>query len=197
MMSPGPLARIQVWTLYLLTAAGCVTVIRPPASPEDPVTVAVVDHGYHSSLLLPSPEGGSVEYGFGEWDWFALNRDAWINVFGTLCWPNQGALGRRLHAAPPAQVARAGALQCEEMLEVEVARAKASALQRRLEESFQARIETRVTNPLLGLDLVHSDDDYCFLVNCNHMLGRWLRELGCELGGTATFSSFRVERAVK
>jgi len=161
------------------------------------VTVVVVDHGYHSSLLLPAPEGGSVEYAFGEWAWFALNRDAWYHAFSTLCWPNRGALGRRLHAAPPAQVARAGSLPCEEMLELEVERAKAGALQRRLEESFQGRIGTRVHNPLLGLDLVHGDDDYCFLVNCNHVLGRWLCELGCELGGTATFSSFRVERAVK
>lgn len=156
--------------------------------------MVVIDYGYHSSLVLPRPEGGSVEYAYGEWDWFALNRDEWFHVFATLCCPNTGALGRRRLAAPPTIPALREIVRCEEMLEFRVARPRADGLLRRLEEDFQRRIETRVYNPAVQLEFVHSDVDYCFLVNCNHMLGRWLLELGCGLGGCASFSTFRLER---
>jgi hypothetical protein len=167
-------------------------VIRPPAAPEDPVSVVVVDYGYHSSLVLPSPEGGSVEYAYGEWDWFVLNRDAWVHACGTLCWPNQGALGRRRHAAPPTRGALVGLIGCEEMLEVQVSGSRVELLLKRLDGDFEKALETRVFNPQVQLEFVHGDVDYCFLVNCNHLVARWLIELGCGLSGTACFSSFTV-----
>lgn len=186
-------AGILALALLGIPAAGCVTVIRPPSSPEDPVPVAVIDYGYHSSLLLPLPEGGSVEYAYGDWDWFALNRDEWYRACPTLCWPNPGALGRRRHAVPPSRPALQGVIPCEEILEVQVARSRAELLRKKLEESFEKNLETRVFNPQVQLEFVQGDIDYCFLVNCNHILARWLRELGCDLGGSACFSSFRVE----
>ncbi len=179
--------------LTLLSIAGCVTVIRPPADPEDPVPVLVIDYGYHSSLLLPSPDGGSVEYAYGDWDWFALNRDEWYHTCPTLCCPNPGALGRRRLAVPPTRSAAGGVLPCHEMHELRVARPKVDLLLKRLDESFLRYIETRVDNPLMHLEFVHHEVDYCFLVNCNHLVARWLRELDCGLGGSACFSRFRVE----
>ena len=181
-------------SLILLATAGCVTVIRPPTPVGDPVSVVVLDYGHQSSLLLPSPEGGSVEYAYGEWDWFALNRDEWYRACPTLCCPNPGALGRRRLSIPATSAAAAGVVRCRESIEVRVERAKVDSLLKSLDESFQKGLETRVDNALMQLEFVRYEVDYCFLVNCNHLVGRWLLELGCGLGGSACFSSFRVER---
>lgn len=166
----------------LVSTAGCVTFVRPPDDPRDPVTAAIVDYGYHSSLVLPLPDGGSIEYAYGSWGWFALNHDDWTNACSTLCWPNRGALGRRRRADPGGR-----------RLEFRVAREDVDRLVRRLEERFQGKIDTRIFNPQLGLELVEDDVDYCFFVNCNHLVARWLRELGCEVTGSACFSNFRLE----
>lgn len=179
--------------LLAIALTGCTTIIHPPVAPEDPVSVVVADYGYHSSLLLPLPDGGSMEYAFGEWDWFALNRDEWYRVCGTLCCPNQGALGRRRLSMAPTRAVAEGALYCREAHEIRVARASADLLAKRLDDRFRKNLETRVYNPVLRLEFVHDEIDYCFFVNCNHVLARWLRELGCELDGSACFSSFRVE----
>lgn len=185
--------RASILGLLLLSVMGCVTVIRPPVAPEDPVPVLVVDYGHHSSLLLPRTDGGCAEYAFGDWGWFALNRDEWYRACPTLCSPNQGALGRRRLGIPPTRSATEGLIVCRESHELQVARADADRLLRSLDAAFEKSSESRVDNPLMKLEFVRHDVDYCFLVNCNHLVARWLRELGCTIGGSACFSRFRVE----
>lgn len=180
--------------LIALLVSGCVTVIRPPVSPEDPVLLVLVDYGYHSSLVLPLREGGSVEYAYGEWNWFALNKDSWYHAIPTLCWPTQGALGRRRLAAAPGRSALRGLVSGEEMLEFRVARSRAEALVADLDELFRRYLDTQVYNPVNDLTFVHGEDDYWCLSNCNHILARWLRELGCDVAGSALFSSWRLSR---
>lgn len=169
----------------LLSLAGCATTIRPPSAPRNPVVVVLVDYGKHSSLILPAGAGW-VEYAYGEWDYFALNEDDLCTGLGALCCFNQGALGRR--ALTTARVA------AEELFELQVARADADALRNRLEERFRKRPETQVLNPLNGLTFVHDDEDYICWNNCNHVLLRWLEELGCEVGGCGCFADFRIVR---
>ena len=166
-------------------ATGCVTTIRPPERPADPVRVALIDYGYPASLALPGPDGTSVEYAYGEWEWFALNNDAWYRVFPALCWPTQGALGRRALAFPPEVAA-------EEILIFTVGRAEAAALLDRLNRRYAARTEAPVYNPVVGLTFVPDDASYCCFANCNTTLADWLRELGCEVSRPTCAASFRL-----
>ncbi|MBI4565348.1 MAG: DUF2459 domain-containing protein [Planctomycetes bacterium] len=170
---------------------GCLASIRPPAEPSDPVTVVLVDYGYHSSLVLSTPEGGSIEYAYGEWDWFALNKNSVFDAISTVC-PSQGTLGRREHAAPPDPEPLRAHISCQEMFALAVARADAEALRQRLEARFQKAIATRIHNPETGLDHVKDDESYTCLNNCNPVVLRWLRELGCDIGGSPCFARFRV-----
>ncbi len=174
--------------LIALSLAGCVTAIRPPAAPADPVGVAIVDYGYHASLILPLPGGGAMEYAYGEWNWFALNLDRWYHAIPALCWPTRGTLGRRRHASFP----RRGGLSSQKFLEFRVERARAEALAAALDERYGRNAATEVFNPVNGLTFVHDECDYWCLANCNHVLAAWLRELGCDVGGSACFSSFRI-----
>ncbi len=176
-----------------LVACGCTLVIRPPENPVDPVTVVLVDYGRHSSLILPRPEGGSVEFAYGEWDWFALNRVSIFHAIALAFWPQQGALGRRAIPAPPDPVALKPHVHGEEFFAIRVERAKAAGLRSRLEEQWTSGSGEAVDNPALGLRFVKVDDNYILCHNCNHMTARWLRELGCEVVGSACLASFRIE----
>lgn len=175
--------------LLLGTVTGCASTIRPPADPPDPVSVGVIDYGYHASLVLPAENGTSMEYAYGEWEWFALNNDAWYRVFPALCWPTQGALGRRALPLAPDRVV-AG----EEIIVFQVGRAEATALLSRLNQRYASRTEEPVYNPLVGLTLVPDDASYCCFANCNTALADWLRELGCEVSRPTCSANFRLAK---
>jgi hypothetical protein len=176
-----------------MVTCGCTLVVRPPDNPVDPVIVALVDYGRHSSLILPRPEGGSVEFAYGEWNWFALNRTSVFHAIALIVWPHQGALGRRAIPARPDPEALKPHVRSEELFAIRVGRAEAARLLIRLEGLWKAGSREAVENPALGLTFVKIDDDYLLCSNCNHMTARWLRELGCDVAGSACFSSFRVE----
>ena len=165
---------------------------RPPVYPENPVTVLVVDHGRHSSLVLPRGDGGSVEYAYGEWEWFARARDPWYRVFPAMFGPSQGTLGRRFSDVAPEQLILASLIPSEARFLIVVEREKAAALVKRLEGRYGERSESQLHNPLYGLTFVKDDRDYCCLNNCNHVLGQWLVELGCEVSGSSCSANFRV-----
>jgi hypothetical protein len=178
--------------LFFTLAAGCASTIRPPAHPLDPVPVGVIDYGYHASLVLPAGHGTSIEYAYGEWEWFALNNDAWYRVFPALCWPTQGALGRRALPLSPDRAAEA--VHAEAVLVFQVGRAEAAALLDRLNRRYASRTEEPVHNPLVGLTLVPDDASYCCFANCNTALADWLRELGCEVSRPTCSADFRLAK---
>ncbi len=171
--------------------ASCTTSIIPPADPPDPVSVFILDYGRHSSLLLP--EAGAqtlVEYAYGDWNWFALDRSKWYHVAPTLFWPTRGALGqRRLHVEsdPEAILLVVG---CEQVVEVTVSAQKANDLSAELHSQFERHRETLRDQPLYDLRFVHSEMAFHLFHNCNHNLADWLRELGCEVRGPAMTADF-------
>src|SRR5690606_655289 len=73
----------------LLALAGllvsCTSTIVPPAEVIDPVTVFVLSEAMHTGIVLPPDPGCSgnpheyVEFGFGDWSWYALGNAAWYN----------------------------------------------------------------------------------------------------------------------
>jgi hypothetical protein len=179
--------------LALACAAGCATSIRPPADPEDPVVVVLVDYGKHASLVLPAPPGGSVEFAYGEWDYFARNKTDLCTGMLALCGVGQGTLGRRLLDVRALAAELRGRVWAEELMELKVARAAAEALRVKLEERYERRRETETANPLNGLRFVKDDEPYVCFNNCNHVVLRWLEELGCRIFGCGWFAAFRVE----
>jgi hypothetical protein len=180
-------------TLAGLALSSCTTTITPPVDPVDPVVVYIVDYGRHASLLLPKDEGqGLIEYAYGEWGWFALDRSRWHDVFRTLLWPSRGALGRWEWDLPAdVETIRAG-IFCEDVLQVIVASERERALLVRLDARHAQHADTLHYQPLYQLEFVHDDDEYHLFHNCNHVLARWLRELDCDVHGWAMFADFVV-----
>ena len=91
-------SRLPVLIVVLSTfgpLCGCVTRVRMPVRPVEPVDVFLVDYGRHSSLLLPDDgDKGLIEFTYGDWRWFALGKDGPLDVIPTIFLPTQGALGR-------------------------------------------------------------------------------------------------------
>jgi hypothetical protein len=177
---------------WLACLAGCATTIRPPGDPKDPVVVVLVDYGKHSSLILPA-EGGSVEYAYGSWDYFALNVDDVCTGITALCCSGQGTLGRRSFDVSADASSLRSRVWCEELFELKVARAAAEALRAKLEKRYDLHLDTKVANSLNGLTFVKDDESYLCWNNCNHVVAAWLEDLGCEVSGCGCFADFRME----
>ena len=186
--------RVMRPTIFVLmiSVSGCAMTVRPPESPNDPVTVVLVDYGRHSSLILPRPGGGSVEYAFGEWNWYALEKDSWFHAFPAMFWPTQGTLGRQRFDYPPDSRENTRLSWSEHYYRIEVDRSRASALVDRLNKRFDSHLETKLYNPLYRLEFVFDDDNYCVSYTCNHAIAAWLEELGCKISGGRLFADFTV-----
>jgi hypothetical protein len=181
--------------LAMLWMGGCATTIVPPHSPSNPTVVAVTDYGRHSSLLIPDARGaGSVEYAFGDWRWFAEQRNSPVDGCGALFFSAQATLGRmrlerRIDSPDLAKI-----LGADRVLLFHVSGGDVTALRRELDDRFTARADTAVFNPKLNLFFVPDPGRYSLWRNCNHVTAEWLEALGCRIKGSAITSNFRLAR---
>lgn len=172
--------------LLVLVAAsvfGCTSTITPPPAPAQPVTVFLLREALHAGVVFPplAPGGDYVEFGYGDWSWFALGHDAWYHVFATVLWPTQGALGRRPFAArDAAALPRAAWWADVTPLQVEAELAK--RLHERLQQQFDAGVAAVVQRRDLGFSFVPWDRSYWFVDNCADVAAEWFTELGCSVG---------------
>jgi hypothetical protein len=178
---------------WLLWFCGCAVYVCPPEAPREPVTVYIVDYGRHSSLVLPdTSENTLVEYAYGDWDWFALGRNKWYDVFPTLFLPTRGTLGRRsLRMGPEFRDLRR-LIWCERVHEIAVESRAARTLILGLHGEFERHRESLHFKSVYALDFVHSDRAFHVFHNCNHAVAEWLRDLGCEVRGVALYANFEV-----
>lgn len=180
--------------LVLLPACTHTNIIHQPTQVAEPVGVAVLDHGRHASLVVEVPPNGMIRYSYGDWRWYALKDTGIGQAMNALARPSQAALARRAIPAPfsPQTIRDTIAVGIEEIIIVQVERSAAEALRRKLDRLFFANIETMVTNTDYGLDMVHHPEPYSFGHNSNHMVVRWLEELGCRVEGSGTYSDWQL-----
>jgi hypothetical protein len=191
-------------TLALSVAGGCSMTLVPPdlASLENPTEVHIVSHGVHSNLVLPRDEGNLGEYAFGEWEWFAMERNQWYRSFGALFIPSESALSRRLW--PDADTLKSTWTGSEPILTFKVERQNALALSRELDAMIEAGLAESATNsedqPAQPQTVVNRDDTifvrreerYRLGNNCNHVLARWLEALNVRVIGNRTVANVRL-----
>lgn len=167
-------ALVGIATLSL----SCFSTIRPPADVEDGVVVYFVEAALHSGVVLPADEPGHwVEFGFGEYAWYAEARDAWYRTFATVLWPTRGTLGCRRFTAPNADEVTRKAW-ADRVTPVVVERAKARALLTRLETLFAEQGEP-VYQARYEMSFVPWRR-YWILNSCHDATVDWFVELGCS-----------------
>ena len=193
---------LSIVTLVIVVAIaiGSPTTIVAPLDPIDPITVYVTDFGYHSRLILPTRQGELLQYAYGDWDYFALNRQNWNNTMPTASFaiaalfvPTQGTLGRRKFK-DLVELQQSLGLGWQNMLmSLEVPRNRVLSLEKSLDMRFNQNLNTRVFNPYIGLTFVFDDQNYTMLHNSNHELISWLENLGCQIRGFRTLPNFQLQ----
>ena len=175
-------ALLGLLTTIGLAVVGCTSTITPPPAPADPTTVFLLREAMHTGVVLPgaTPADEYVEFGFGDWSWYALGNESWYHVFATVLWPTQGALGRRTFGATTA-AAMPGAAAWAELQPVVIDRERAAALRTRLQQLFDAGSANAVARTDLRFRFVPFDASYWFPQNCADIAAHWFEELGCEV----------------
>ncbi len=163
----------------LFAAFGWTARVRPPALVSTPISVFVVRDELHRGLLLPAPAGGFVEFGFGDWEWYARAQEQWHRVFATVLWPTKGTLARREHFARDGAALRA-TMPWASFDEFVVEASAAVRLRERLDAQFVAGNSERVFRTGLRMHFVPWDRDYWFADTCADAVVEWLQELGCQ-----------------
>lgn len=197
----GRVLAVRVMSLCVLVAllTGCgATIVKPDSPPEDPVTVLLLDHGRHSSLVLPGPDDTLMtRYSYGDWSYYAEAEMGWMSGLRAVMWPTTGTLGRRVLEGPPDEATVRSRLRVGivEVIPLEVASREVRSLQQALETLYQGQLSTRIYNARFDLEFVEHPRDYSLRSNSNGMVASWLRALGLEVRGQPVWSRWRVESA--
>lgn len=178
-----------MWLAMACSAVSCTAVVTPPSHPEQPTTIFVLREALHVGLVLPSgassSEPGFVEFGFGEWSWYALGNEAWYRVFPVVLWPTAGTLCRRKFAAHDEDALHTLCAQTGRELDALRVDARAVAtLRDQLNAQFDAATArgAPVQRPELGMEFVLAGESYWFAHTCADVAARWCEQLGCTVG---------------
>ncbi len=178
---------------------GCRYSITPPSSAADPVTVYLVDYGDTSRVWLPAGEPGSfVEWGYGDWRWYANDRRSLLYGSVVFLWPTDGAIARREWSGSP--WASPGRDRPREEIdgyatwiyELPVERSDADALLASLQSRYDAAIESEIYNERRLTWFVRDDSSYWLGYQSSSVMAGWMEELGAEASGFAVKARYRV-----
>jgi hypothetical protein len=188
-------AALQIITVGALFLTGCSTVVIPPRAPLDPLPVYLLDHGQHSSLVLPSDGGNLTRYSYGDWAWYALVHTGPLQGTRALIGPTQAALGRRELAGPvnEASVRRGVLVPIEALLTINVGARNIEKLRRELDGIHELNRSKLVYNPLYDLEFVPHPEPYSLNHNSNRVVAEWLQRLGCRVRGSPVLSRWKIK----
>lgn len=180
--------------LALVMAAAltaCTTSVTPPAGLTHAVSVYLLDHGRHSSLVIPS-ESGWQRYAYGDWRWYAEGETGLLQGAAALFWPTPAGLGRQRLALQPNQMP-ALTVGYQSMHEIRVEAASAAALASRLAALHEREGAVRRFNGTYQLEFVEHPESYWIFNQSNGQVAQWLEELGCEVNSRPLLARWHVE----
>ncbi len=158
------------------------------------MTVAVTDYGRHASVVFPDRDGrGSVEYTFGDWDWFAAGRNGATDAMQAMLWSKGSTLGRRHVDIAPDAPELIDELLADRVILLRVPRDRAAALRDALGARFERRANQALYNQVMELHFIPDEERYGLCHNCNHVTARWLRVMGCGIKGNPVTSKFELD----
>lgn len=192
-LAVAPGRRVVAVLVGCVLTAGCTnTVVRPPPADEH-VAAFLLDHGQHASLVLEH-DRGLARYTYGEWAYYAEGHKGSGRAAGTLFGANEAGLGRRRLPGPPAVAAvrRQLRVRVEHAWRIDVPAERAALLGERFDALFADATAKRTYNPRYDLAFVRHPSTYHLGNNSNHMVGQWLRRLGCEVSLASPFSVWSV-----
>jgi hypothetical protein len=172
---------------------GCTAwTVTPPPRPVSPGTVFLSQYGMHSRVAVQIDQARMVEYGYGDWRYYAEGEKGLWRGMVAIATPTDAALGKRSlpFSADREDFRRQAGADRSERLDVEQARV--NQLVGHLEGRYQAHIDTEIHPAHLPFSFVKDELPYRLSHNSNHQAADWLRRLGCEVRGNPVYANFRV-----
>jgi hypothetical protein len=201
-LSKGDLRRFLRRRMFFWALAACVMVffclsscawrVVPPRGVADPVPVFLTEYGRHTRLALPDRAIAFFEYGFGEWNFYGLEKESVGSALRAITGLGEGALSRRrlpytlsesdfVHAAGGYRSAR-----------LWVERSLADDLRGELENRWRSNAGSVVIRTWDQIPVSRDRAAYHLFGNSNHAVAKWLERLGCRVHGYPITSNFRV-----
>lgn len=170
---------------------GCSWTVVPPQAVSEPRTVFVNQYGWHTRLALPAPDSrGYIEYGIGDWRYYAQGERGLLSGFQALFSSEATALSRR--ELPPVgeedAQSRFGSLHSAAL---EAPQERVAELRRDLEATWEANPTPTLAHG--GQRFRKIDRRYGLFSNSNHQTAEWLRRIGSEVRGVTILGDFRVD----
>lgn len=182
------------WLICLLVLLpGCSNRLLPPELLKEPVTIHLIDHGRHPSLVLPGRECGWVRYAHGEWRWYAQRQQGVWRGLQSLFWPTRATLGRQQLESLPRHPGVSAAIPegYRERYSFQVEKAHVSALREQLDAHFEESADW-LFQPDFNLQFVPIQGFYWFGNNSNRTMVAWLRTLDVRVTGNGLFSQWQL-----
>jgi hypothetical protein len=187
-VSPGPFLVLLAIAAML---GACTTTVTPPSDLTETVSVYIVDHGRHSSLVIPS-EAGWQRYAYGDWRWYAEGETGLLQGAAALLWPTPAGLGRQRLEQRPDQ-APAFNVGFESLHEIKVEATSAATLATRLAALHEREDALRHFNAAHRLEFAAHPERYWVFNQSNGKVAQWLQELGCEVNGLPLLARWHVK----
>lgn len=186
-MLPGvrikPSACIAVGVLLFANTA-CSTAFKLPDADVDREEIYLLSYhtwGHHSVAFYRNST--LIEFTYGDWDLFALNRrDAWT-AWKNMTFHTQGALGRKIVEWTPGTPLCPLFKDCNKATSFFASSSNSQKLYETLQAAYRQQISTEVFNEVEQVHFVKYNVPYWVFHNCNHELADWLEELGGKVTG--------------
>lgn len=193
-MPTGTKAHQPILTLLILLATlpllhACTWTIIPPEPTAETTTVYVSVYGRHTRLALPDGPGQLVEYGFGDWRYYAEAERNLLTGAQALFFSSGSTLSRR-ELADPNTLELSRHFFSNRTDAIEVPEDLASQLHEDLLQAWEAAAGEEVRQGALVFR--HSPQRYSLFYNSNHQTAHWMEQLQCEVRGVPIWSNFRV-----
>jgi hypothetical protein len=177
---------------------GCAWHITPPGDPAEPATVHLTEYKRHTRLALPAADetGRWVEYGFGEWNYYGLERRDLVSGLRALAGLGTAARSRRELPAADGDEAFLRFSGGRHTASIRVEKAAVTSLKASLERDWAALQTGKSARRKDGVPVVISPSEpYHLFHNSNHATASWLKKLGCKVTGTPILSNYRIRPA--
>lgn len=191
-----PKFALQSFVVSALVAAllsGCAWKIIPPEKVSQPVIVHVTEYGRHTRLAMPkADEPGFWEYGFGEWNYYGLERRGLWDAIRAMTGLGQGAFSRRALPSRADGSFDLRAARGTRSAKIAVEASRVSALRQKLEDRWRRNVSHVVIRKWDSVPVSRDFESYHVFNNSNMATARWLKHLGCEIRGLPILSNFYV-----
>ena len=137
--------------------------------------------GHHSLGFYRN--GQLIEFTYGDWALFALDKRDLKTAVINMAFPTLGALGRKAIPWSPDEPAISRFTDCIDLVPFPADAHLVETLYSRLNSEFDGAIADQVYHEADELYFVPYHIPYSLLNNCNHELAKWLVELGGKVSG--------------